>query len=221
MFGDLGTELPAFVPPHRAWQTTEQPKVQVEIQTATDAGPRFTLTNLSAKTLTACYIEISSSLEKRAPFGEAWDALAQGIQPLAPGESTSMPLGHVVGGPIPDKVKISAGVWDNGETFGRAERVGVLLTNRRFRESEYEEAISILREGVERGWSRNQFLVALSGKKATGPIYAMQRTLEANKNLDQKPRYVQTVAQRLLESFTQRREILRQAKPHGNVPASP
>jgi len=74
---------------------------------------------------------------------------------------------------------------------------------------------------VERGWSRNQFLVALSGKKATGPIYAMQRTLEANKNLDQKPRYVQTVAQRLLESFTQKREILRQAKPPGNLPASP
>jgi hypothetical protein len=202
-------------------QTAEPPRFQTEIQAASEKGSTFTLTNHSGKTLTACFIEISSSLERRQRSGIGWDALVQGIEPLAPGESTSMPLGHVVGGPIPDKVEISAGVWADGETFGRTELVARLLKTRNLRESEYDEAISFLGGGIEQGWSRDQFLAALSGKKPTGPFYAIRSTLRANKNLDQKPQLVQRVVQTLLESLSQKREVLRQAKPQRSALASP
>ena len=202
-------------------QTAEPPRFQIEIHAASERGPRFTLTNHSGKTLTACIIEISSSVEERQRSGIGWDALVQGIEPLAPGESTSMPLGHVVGGTIPDKIEISAGVWSDGETFGRTELVDRLLKTRNLRESEYDEAISFLRGGIEQGWSRDQFLAALSGEKATGPFYAIRSTLQANKNLDQKPQLVQRVVQTLLESFSQKREVLRRAKPQRSALASP
>jgi hypothetical protein len=132
-----------------------------------------------------------------------------------------MPLGHVVGGPIPDKVEISAGVWADGETFGRTKLVARLLKTRNLRESEYDEAISFLGGGIEQGWSRDQFLTALSGKKPTGPFYAIRSTLQANKNLDQKPQLAQRVVQTLLESLSQKREVLRQAKPQRSALASP
>ena len=218
----LGTVLLAVVPSHGAGQSTEQLNFQIEIHTATDKGPRFTITNHSQKTLTACYVEIFSSSENRVPLGMAWDAFSQGRseQPLEPGASTSMPLSHVVGGPMPDKVQISAGVWADGDTFGRAELVQILLKGRVLRENEYIEAISLLQEGIGRSWSREQYLATLSEKKITGPLYSIRSTLEANKNLDPK-RSLRIVVQKLLEGFIRQREILGEAKPHKATVAGP
>jgi hypothetical protein len=221
LLGVLGVGVLGSLAGHGERQTVEMPRLQIEIQAASERGSRFTITNHSGKTLTACFIETSSSLEQRQRSGIGWDALVQGIKPLAPGESTSMPLGHVVGGPIPDKIEISAGVWADGETFGRTELVNQLLKTRNLREAEYGDAISFLRGGMEQSWSRDQFLTALSAQRATGPFYAIRSTLQGNKNVDQKPQLVQRVLQTLLESFTQKRELLRQAKPHTSAPINP
>lgn len=218
--GVLGVGVLGSLAGYGERQTAERPRFQIEIQAASESGPRFTLTNHSGKTLTACFIEISSSLERRQRSGIGWDALVQDVEPLAPGEGTSMPLSHVVGDPLPDKVEISAGIWADGETFGRTELVDRLLKTRNLRESEYDEAISFLRGGMEQGWSQDQFLAALSGKKASGALYAIRSTLQANKNLDLQPRSLQIVMQHLLEWLTQKRELLRQAKPHGSVQVS-
>ena len=41
------------------------PNFHVEIQPVGDRGPEFTVTNPSGKTMTACFIEISSSSDDR------------------------------------------------------------------------------------------------------------------------------------------------------------
>ena len=98
------------------------PNFHVEIQPVGDRGPGFRVTNLSGKTVTACFIEISSSSDNRDRSKIDWDAIVQGMKSLEPGGSISIPLPHVVGGPLPDKVEIVAGIWADGETFeiGRA-----------------------------------------------------------------------------------------------------
>ena len=110
-------------------QTVEQAKFQVEIQAAADGGPKFTLANLSGKTLTACTFQFSVSSESRAQSKMDWDPLVQGrgdpgrsrSGPLEPGASLTMNLPHKVGGPLPDRVEVIAGIWEDGETFGQAD----------------------------------------------------------------------------------------------------
>ena len=108
-------------------QTVEQAKFQIEIQAAADGGPKFTVANLSGKTLTACTFQFSVSSESRAQSKMDWDPLAQGRGdpgrpgPLEPGASLTMDLPHKVGGPLPDRVEVIAGIWEDGETFGQAD----------------------------------------------------------------------------------------------------
>jgi len=63
-FGLLGS-LPAFA----QTQTADQPTFRTEIHATSDRGPSFTLTNLSAKTLSAAQIRFSSS-SKAVPSTE-------------------------------------------------------------------------------------------------------------------------------------------------------
>jgi hypothetical protein len=198
-------------------QTTDQPRFQYDIQASTDRGPRITFTNLSSKALTACYLEISSSSRNRKLSGINWDAVVQGKRPLEPGASISLGLPYVAGGPLPDKVEVAAGVWADGDSFGRAELVRILLGNRALREAEYDQAASLLQQGMDQNWTRDQYLAGLSGNADTAPIYAIRSTLEANQHLNEKPRNLQSAMQILLDSFNRRREQLRQAKPSLSV----
>src|ERR1700679_1662405 len=119
----LGVGLLAASAGHGQSPVATSPNFQVEIQPAGDLGTGFTVTNHSAKTVTACFIEISSSSDGRDRSKIDWDAIVQGMKFLEPAASISILLPHVVGGPLPDKVEVVAGIRADGETFGSAELV--------------------------------------------------------------------------------------------------
>ena len=65
---------------------------------------------------------------------------------------------------IPDKVEVAAGVWGDGETFGDPEWVSVILRGRESLVTAYNQAIALLREGMEQKWTREKYLQAPNGK---------------------------------------------------------
>lgn len=201
-------------------QVVAEPKFQIEIQTSGAGSPKFSITNLSIKTLLACTISYSVSTEARSQGKMNWNPLvraghgpkgeAQG--PLEPSQTLTLNLPHVVGGPLPDKVEIIAGVWADGETFGQAVWVKSLIDTNASMASAYEKAIALLQEGIEHNWTRQQYLAALDGKPDSLPVYSIRQTFLANKGLDQRPQLAKTVAQNLLDHFEQDLQLLRPQK---------
>src|ERR1700733_4633611 len=195
------------------------PNFHVEIQPVGDRGPGFRVTNLSGKTVTACFIEISSSSDNRDRSKIDWDAIVQGMKSLEPGASISIPLPHVVGGPLPDKVEVVAGIWADGETFGSAELVRRILVNRGMRESDYDQAVTFLQQGLDANWTRDQYLAALKDMPNSGAFQMFKANLEKNEDLIDKPELLRRIVQRLMGAFEQDRDLLRQAKPREGVAA--
>jgi len=205
---------------HGQSQTTEQPRFQIEIQAAGESGPSYTVTNVTGKAVTACVFRFSSSSESKEISSTVWDAVVQDELPIEPGASISKPLGHVVGGPLPDKVEVVAGVWADGEIFGQPDWVKVILKNREMLASAYERAATILQQGLDQNWTRDQFLEALNNKPNSGPIYAIRSTLVANQRFAERPQLLRNAMQMLLASFTRKSDQLRKAKPTANVAIS-
>ena len=202
-------------------QSPSEPKFRTEILSSGSEAPQFSLTNLSEKMLTACTIEFSVSKEAK-PDGEMdWDPLAQGGRgpkrepqgPLAPGATLTLYLPHRVGGPLPDKVEVVAGIWADGETFGQEMWIKTLVDHRASLVSAYELAVALLREGLEHDWTQAQYLAALNGKPNSLPFYSLRTTLEAGAGRNKDPRAVKLVVQDLLAHFTQSLSLLRPAKP--------
>ena len=194
-------------------QTVEQPKFGIEIQTAGEHGPSYTVTNLTGKTVTACVIELSSSSESKQKSKTVWDAVFLDKPPIVSGASISQYLSHVVGGPLPDKVRVIAGIWDDGKTFGQAEWVDIILKDRISMADKYEEAASLLQQGLDQNWSRDQFLEAIATKPKSGPLYGAQSTLQANRVFSEKPKIMWDSMKRMMETYKLKAERLRQAKP--------
>jgi len=199
-------------------QIADGPKFRVEIL-ASDASPQFLVTNLSGRTLTACTIEFSVSTEARPQGKMNWDPLVQGRGPkgeaqgpLVPGQSVTLFMPHKVGAPLPDKVEVIAGIWADGQTFGKEEWVKTLVDTRASFASAYEQAIALLQEGIENNWARQQYLVALDGKPESLPFYSMRQTFQANQSLDHHPQYAKTIAKSLLHHFEQDLQLLRPQK---------
>jgi hypothetical protein len=201
-------------------QVVTEPKFQIEIQTSGVGSPKFSITNLSAKTLVACTISYSVSTEARPGGKMNWNPLvraghgpkgeAQG--PLDPSQTLTLNLPHVVGGPLPDKVEIIAGIWADGETFGQAVWVQSLIDTNVSIVSAYEKAIALLQEGIEHNWTREQYLAALDGQPDSLPVHSIRQTFLANQGLDQHPQRAKTVAQKLLDHFEQDLQLLRLQK---------
>jgi len=214
-FGLLGS-LPAFA----QTQTADQPTFRTEIHATSDRGPSFTLTNLSAKTLSAAQIRFSSS-SKAVPSTEmGWDPILQGTSdprsqlpgPLEPGAGMTMFLPHVVGRPPPDAVDVIAGIWADGETFGQPGRVKLLLQNRTSAVASYEQAIAFLRRGLEQNWTRDQYLKELSSQNSRA-FDSIASTLRANNRPDSDSRSIKLAMTFVLEHLTRNLNLLRQAKP--------
>lgn len=221
----LNLSLLASAPTHIQAQTEQPAPFRIEIKTGTDGRPKFTVTNLSNKTLTACTFQFTASSESRPQGGMDWDAIVQGggpprpdrPVPLEPQASMTMYLPHTVGGPLPDKVDALAGIWADGETFGDPKWVKTLLDGRTSTISAYEKAISLLQKGLAERWTRSQYLTALDTQPNAGPSHAIRSTLEANAKRGEDPRGVELVMQELLTYFTQTLAPLRQAKSPPNT----
>jgi hypothetical protein len=194
--------------PIRSQTQTPQERFQITLLD----GARFSLTNLSEKSLTACVIQLSLSSEKKPQGTNQWDSLVQNVPPIPPGESMSQFLGHVVGGPIPDKVEVLAAIWEDGETFGDPTWIKRVLSARQSQENAYRQAITLLRQGAEQNWTFEQYRQALSDKPNSLPFYSLKSTLDANERLSQRPAMLRNVMQTMLDNFTRRYEEFQRAK---------
>jgi hypothetical protein len=207
----------------RSWRFAgrRDPRFGIEIQPTTEKGPQFTLTNFSQKTLTAFFVEILSATESNKPSSMGWDAFLQGKPPLEMGATVSANLIHRVCGPIPDKVEVVAGIWEDGEMFGRPDRVNLLIISRRMREDELDQVVSVLERGLKEDWARVQYLDALTTLQKNSYALGARASLQGNNKLDEKPELLQKYVQHQLDSYTQKRDILRQANPHNTIPTTP
>jgi hypothetical protein len=198
---------------------SELPRFQIEIRTTGEKKPKYTVTNLSGRPVSACVLDISSSspsspLSQRAwKSTTVWDAILQGLPPVEPGASLSQYLPHRVNGPLPDKVQVIAGVWADGGTFGQAVWVNNILKTRALRASEYEDAAAILQRGLDQNWTSNQYQQAFSDKPDSGPVYIVRTALTATVQTAQTPQEFTHTMKFLLQSFRERLDQIRTAKP--------
>jgi hypothetical protein len=210
----LGAAMCAHVSAARAQTADGAPPsdFEVKIQTEGEGAPRFTVTNLTDYTLTACVIKISSSTDRRERSEMVWDALLQNVPPIEAHGSFLQHLAHRTGGPLPDRVEMVAAVWIGRENFGEAKWLDRILENRDLAEAEYDQAIALLREGMERNWTRAQYLQAIEGKPNSRAFDSVRMTLTANPKLDEHPEWMNRIVQKMLDGLIEKSEQLKKAK---------
>lgn len=202
-------------------QVEPEPKFRIEIQSSGAASPKFSVTNLSDKTLVACTISLSVSTEARSQSKMNWNPLiraghgpdgeAQG--PLDPNKTLTFNMPRVFGSPLPNKVEIIAGIWADGDTFGQDPWVKPLFDMNAASVSAYEQAIALLKEGIVQNWTREQYLAALDGKPNSLPVYSIRQTFQANQVLDRHTELAKRVSQNLVDHFEHDLQLLRPQKP--------
>ncbi|MGC2417468.1 MAG: hypothetical protein WA434_06965 [Candidatus Acidiferrales bacterium] len=193
--------------------TVEQPGFRIEVQASGAGGPRYTVTNLTGKTVTACVIQLSSSSDGVSKSETVWDALLQEVPPIEPGSSISHYLSHAEGRPLPDKIEVVAGVWADGQTFGQPDWVKIILKARATRAVEYDQAASVLQQGLEENWTRDQYLRVFDDRQNSGPIQIIRSTLIANGRSEETPESLRRLVQTMRDSFLQKSNQIRKAKP--------
>src|SRR5580693_2459621 len=79
--------------------TPAQPRFKIEIRATAEKGqgPSFAVTNLTAKTVTACVFEQSSASQAARKTTTVWDTLVQGDTPIEPGQTVLRPLSPMMG----------------------------------------------------------------------------------------------------------------------------
>jgi hypothetical protein len=196
--------------------TPERPKFKIEIRATGEKGqgPSFAVTNLTAKTVTACVFEQSYPSQGTRKTTQVWDALVQGNIPIEPGQTVLHSLSPSIGNALPDKVEVIAGTWADGESFGAPKWASNIFNNRAMRASEYEDAAAILQRGLDQNWNRNQYQQAFSEKSDTGPVYIVRTALTATQQTGQTPQEFTHTMQFLLQSFKQQADKLRKSIPH-------
>lgn len=200
------------LPVHGQVGAVDPPKFQIDIQTGGEGAPKYRVTNLTGKTVTACVVSVSSSSENRGQSKTQWDALIQNVPAIEPGGSISQYLGHRVGGPLPDKLEVIAGVWADGESFGDPDWVKSILKNREAMAADYEQAIAMLQQGLDQNWNRDQYLKALSDRPNSIAFHSIRSTAMADTRFDEQPQQSHHVVQVMLDSFTRKLDQLKKAK---------
>ncbi len=112
----------------------------------------------------------------------------------------------------PDRVEVVAAVWIGRENFGDAKSLDRILGNRDLAEAEYDQAIALLRGGMEHNWTRAQYLQAIDGKPNSRGLDSVRATLTANPQMDQHPELMNRIVQKMLDSLTEKSEKLKKAK---------
>ena len=196
--------------------TPERPKFKIEIRATGEKGqgPSFAVTNLTAKTVTACVFQQSYASQGARKTTTVWDALMQGNIPIEPGQTVLRPLMPVIGKALPNKVEVIAGIWADGESFGPPKWASDIFNYRALRASEDEDAAAILQRGLDRNWNRDQYQQAFSDKPDSGPVYTVRTALTATQQTGQTQQEFTHTMQFLLQSFKQQADKLRKSIPH-------
>jgi hypothetical protein len=194
-------------------QATERPEFRVEIQPAGNRGPNCTVTNLSGKPVWALVLEISSSSQPARKAKKVWDMLLESHPPIEPGASIARPVYEFAFSPLPDRIKVIAAVWTDGETFGAPASVNLILNNRALRGAQYEDAAAILQQGLSQNWTRDQYEQAFRDKPDTGAVYTVRTALSATLQTARTPQDFTHTMQFLLTNFQQLSQQLRKVKP--------
>ncbi len=210
--------FPSVIHPQRA---AERPQFRVDIHPAGSAdirltgnrGPICTVTNLSGKPVWALVLEISSSSRPARKAKKVWDMLLDGRPPIEPGAGDSRSLFEFAFSPQPDRIKVIAAVWTDGETFGEPASVNLILDHRAARAAEYEDAAAILQKGLNQNWTREQYQQAFRDKPDNGPVYTVRTALSATLQTAPTPEAFTHTMQFLLTNFQQLSKQLRKVKP--------
>jgi hypothetical protein len=202
--------FPSTVYPQRA---TERPEFRVDIHPAEKRGPICTVTNLSGKPVWALVLEISSSSQPTRKTKKLWDMLLLSSHPIEPGAGYSQPIWEFAFSPPPDRIKVIAAVWTDGETYGAPASVNLILNHRVARAAEYEDAAGILQQGLNQNWTREQYEQAFRDKPDTGAVYTVRTTLSATLQTARTPQEFIKFMQSLLTYFQQLSNQLRKVKP--------
>ena len=202
--------FPSALYPQRA---TERPEFRVEIHPGADKRLTCTVTNLSNRPVWALAFEISSSLQPARKAQKVWDMLLESHPPIEPGASISRPLFEFAFSPRPDRVKVIAAVWTDGETFGAPASVNLILNIRAARAAEYEDAAGILQQGLNQNWTREQYEQAFRDKPDSGAVYTVRTALSSTLQARQTPEEFTHTMQFLLTSFRHLSTQLRKVKP--------
>jgi hypothetical protein len=196
--------------------TPERPKFKIEIRATGEKGqgPSFAVTNLTAKTVTACVFEQSYPPEGARKTTTVWDTLVQGQTPIEPGQTVLRPLSPIIGSALPNSVEVIAGVWADGESFGPPKWASNIFNNRALRAAENEDAAAILQRGLNQNWNRDRYQQAFSDKPDSGPVYIVRTALTATQQTGKTPQEFTQTMQFLLQSFKQQADKLRKSIPH-------
>ena len=191
---------------------TERPEFRVEIRPG-ERGPAYTITNLSGKSVSALVFEVSSSSQPARKAKKVWDSILEGHRPLDPGTGLSRPVWELAFNPAPDRIRVIAAVWTDGETFGPPASINSILNNRAVRAAEYEDAAGILQQGLNQNWSRDQYEQAFRNKPDNGAVYTVRTALSTTLQTARTPEEFNHTMQFLLTNFRQLSKQLRQVKP--------
>jgi hypothetical protein len=214
-FCTLGAAMFFSSAAHEPSTTQERPKFKIEIRAAAEKGPGYAVTNLTAKTVTACVFELSYSLQAQGARKSTivWDSVVQGDAPIEPGQTVFRPLLLVGRNALPGQVEVIAGLWADGESFGQPGWANNIRKTRALRASQYEDAAAILQQGLNQSWTPNQYQQAFSDKPDSGPVYTVRTALSATQQTAQTPQEFTHTMQFLLQSFRQQSDKLRKGKP--------
>ena len=196
-----------------AQQATERPEFRVEIQPGADKRPACTVTNLSGKPVWAIVFEISSSAQPARKAKKVWDMLLESQHPIEPGASITRPLFEFAFSPQPDRIRVVAAVWTDGETWGAPAAVNLVLNNRVRLAAEYEDAARILEQGLNQNWTREQYQQAFRDKPDTGAVYTVRTALSSTLQSGFTPQEFTHTMQFMLANFQRLSEQLRKVKP--------
>jgi hypothetical protein len=204
MFFSSPTQGPSTAP--------QRPKFKIEIRATGEKGPGYAVTNLTAKTVTACVFELTYLSQGSRKSTRVWDTLVQGVPAIEPGRTVFHPLLIVGRSVLPGKVEVIAGIWADGESFGPPEWASNIFKTRALRASEYDDAAAILQQGLNQNWTPNQYQQAFRDKPDNGPVYTVRTALTATQQTTQTPQEFTHTMQFLLQTFRQQADKLRKPK---------
>lgn len=199
--------------------STGRARLHVAIQASGEKGPSFAITNPTGKSVTACVFEVSYPPPRPRNSRIAWDELIQSGPVIEPGTTILRPFFLFPGGPVPDKVEIIAGIWDDGRTFGEPELTNNIVKKRVAIAADYEQGAETLQKGLDQKWTRERYQQEFSGKPDSGVVYTVRTALSATAQTAPKPEEFNRVMQTLVQSFRQNADHFRRGKPFPKPPA--